>query len=138
MHLACTGALTNVALLLIMFPEVASFIEQIVLMGGAIGSGNTNPCAEFNMQVISLSSVLFSTFDCKSAAAAIAAKDDTSSTSIQVFCYVKLFYYLKCHPHKILSGIFAQRQGILDLCMDAPQKFYSISKRGRSKEGQLN
>lgn len=50
MNLVCTGALTNIALLLIMFPEAASYIEQIVLMGGAIGSGNTNPCAEFNMQ----------------------------------------------------------------------------------------
>ena len=52
MNLVCTGALTNIALLLMIFPEVASSIEQIVLMGGAIGSGNTNPCAEFNMQAI--------------------------------------------------------------------------------------
>lgn len=51
MHLVCTGALTNTALLILLFPEVSAFIEQIVLMGGAIGSGNTNPCAEFNMQV---------------------------------------------------------------------------------------
>ena len=50
-HIMCTGALTNVAVLLILFPEVLACIEQIVLMGGAIGSGNTNPCAEFNMQV---------------------------------------------------------------------------------------
>ena len=40
-----------------MFPEVGSFIEQIVLMGGAVGSGNTNPCAEFNMQAIFSDSV---------------------------------------------------------------------------------
>jgi len=38
-------------LLLTLFPEAAEEIEQIVLMGGAIGSGNTNPCAEFNLQV---------------------------------------------------------------------------------------
>lgn len=45
------GALTNAALLLTLFPEAAEEIEQIVLMGGAIGPGNTNPSAEFNMQV---------------------------------------------------------------------------------------
>lgn len=50
MHLACTGALTNIALLLTLFPEAAAYVEEIVLMGGAVGSGNTNPCAEFNMQ----------------------------------------------------------------------------------------
>lgn len=50
-HLVCTGALTNAALLLTLFPEAADEIEQIVLMGGAIGSGNTNPSAEFNIQV---------------------------------------------------------------------------------------
>ena len=50
-HLVCTGALTNVALLITLFSEVAEHLEQIVFMGGAIGSGNTNPCAEFNIQV---------------------------------------------------------------------------------------
>ena len=48
--LKCPGALTNAALLLTLFPEAAEEIEQIVLMGGAIGPGNTNPSAEFNMQ----------------------------------------------------------------------------------------
>ena len=47
----CTAPLTNAALLLTLYPEVAGLLEQIVLMGGAIGSGNTNPSAEFNMQV---------------------------------------------------------------------------------------
>ena len=49
-HLVCTGALTNAALLLILFPEVQQLLEQIVVMGGAVGSGNTNPVAEFNIQ----------------------------------------------------------------------------------------
>lgn len=56
-----TGALTNAALLLTLFPEAAEEIEQIVLMGGAIGSGNTNPCAEFNLQA-SYNVLLFSHF----------------------------------------------------------------------------
>jgi len=48
-----TGPLTNVALLLLTSPELASpqYIHQIVLMGGAIGVGNTGPAAEFNIQV---------------------------------------------------------------------------------------
>ncbi|CAI5516802.1 unnamed protein product, partial [Closterium sp. Naga37s-1] len=47
--LVCTGSLTNAALLLTMHPQVKSMIE-IVLMGGALGLGNTGPVAEFNIQ----------------------------------------------------------------------------------------
>lgn len=32
-HLVATGALTNVAMLLLLYPEVKPFIKQIVLMG---------------------------------------------------------------------------------------------------------
>jgi inosine-uridine nucleoside N-ribohydrolase len=42
-----TGPLTNVALLLALHPEARP--ERIVLMGGAIGEGNTTPAAEFNV-----------------------------------------------------------------------------------------
>jgi inosine-uridine nucleoside N-ribohydrolase len=44
-----TGPLTNVALLLSLYPDVADRIERIVFMGGAIGLGNTTPAAEFNV-----------------------------------------------------------------------------------------
>ncbi|KAK3282933.1 hypothetical protein CYMTET_9340, partial [Cymbomonas tetramitiformis] len=47
--LVCTGALTNAAMLLRMYPEVCSMIE-IVLMGGSMGPGNTGPVSEFNIQ----------------------------------------------------------------------------------------
>jgi purine nucleosidase/pyrimidine-specific ribonucleoside hydrolase len=43
------GPLTNIALLLASRPDVASKIERIVLMGGAIGEGNITPAAEFNI-----------------------------------------------------------------------------------------
>ena len=43
------GPLTNIALLLSLHPRVAAKIEQIVLMGGAIGVGNVTPAAEFNI-----------------------------------------------------------------------------------------
>jgi inosine-uridine nucleoside N-ribohydrolase len=49
-QLIATGALTNVALLLILFPEVIDMID-ISLMGGALGIGNTGPCVEFNLQI---------------------------------------------------------------------------------------
>jgi Inosine-uridine nucleoside N-ribohydrolase len=42
-----TGPLTNGALLLALRPEARP--ERIVLMGGAIGEGNTTPAAEFNI-----------------------------------------------------------------------------------------
>ncbi|RMZ97398.1 ribonucleoside hydrolase [Brachionus plicatilis] len=46
-----TGPLTNIALLLINFPDISKNIEKIVMMGGAMGIGNTGPVAEFNIQV---------------------------------------------------------------------------------------
>ena len=46
-----TGPLTNIALFLARYPELESKIERIVLMGGAIGEGNTTPSAEFNIWV---------------------------------------------------------------------------------------
>lgn len=48
--LICTGALTNAALLLSVYPELVPHI-RIVLMGGAMGIGNTGPVQEFNIQV---------------------------------------------------------------------------------------
>jgi inosine-uridine nucleoside N-ribohydrolase len=44
-----TGPLTNVALFLARYPGLAPKLERIVLMGGAIGEGNTTPAAEFNI-----------------------------------------------------------------------------------------
>ena len=42
-----TGPLTNVALLLQLYPDARP--ERIVLMGGAIAEGNVTPAAEFNI-----------------------------------------------------------------------------------------
>ena len=43
------GPLTNIALLLSMFPEINAKIKRIVLMGGSIGLGNCSQAAEFNI-----------------------------------------------------------------------------------------
>ena len=40
---------TNVALLLTMYPEVATELDQIIFMGGAAGGGNVTALAEFNV-----------------------------------------------------------------------------------------
>jgi purine nucleosidase len=45
------GPLTNVAAALTKAPDIARRLRQIVLMGGAIGEGNTTPSAEFNVYV---------------------------------------------------------------------------------------
>jgi inosine-uridine nucleoside N-ribohydrolase len=46
------GALTNVALLLTVYPELVARDEiEVVFMGGAYGLGNTGPVSEFNMQI---------------------------------------------------------------------------------------
>jgi purine nucleosidase/pyrimidine-specific ribonucleoside hydrolase len=47
--IVATGPLTNVAALLLAFPDVASRIERVVFMGGSTGTGNVTPYAEFNV-----------------------------------------------------------------------------------------
>lgn len=49
--LVATGALTNVALLLSVYPEIRDDLECIVVMGGSTGRGNTGAVAEFNLQI---------------------------------------------------------------------------------------
>ncbi|MET9604955.1 nucleoside hydrolase [Streptomyces sp. NPDC006512] len=44
-----TAPLTNIALLLTRYPECASRIREIVLMGGSTERGNRTPAAEFNV-----------------------------------------------------------------------------------------
>ncbi|HPE41669.1 MAG TPA: nucleoside hydrolase [Thermotogota bacterium] len=43
------GPLTNIALFLIEYPNLAPQVQEIVLMGGGIAFGNTTPVAEFNI-----------------------------------------------------------------------------------------
>lgn len=49
-HLVCTGALTNAALLVTLFPEIVTQCD-VTIMGGALGIGNTGPVQEFNIMV---------------------------------------------------------------------------------------
>jgi pyrimidine-specific ribonucleoside hydrolase len=45
------GPATNLALLLVQYPQVAQHIERIVLMAGCVGvAGNAGPVAEFNVR----------------------------------------------------------------------------------------
>lgn len=46
-----TGPLTNVALLLLLRPDLKAAVREIVIMGGAIDGGNWQPAAEFNILV---------------------------------------------------------------------------------------
>jgi len=47
--IAPIGPLTNIALLLRLYPHLASRISHLSLMGGSIGEGNTTASAEFNI-----------------------------------------------------------------------------------------
>lgn len=54
--IVAVGPLTNVAVALRLYPEIARQVKEIVIMGGAIGrlprgSGNITPAAEFNFWV---------------------------------------------------------------------------------------
>ena len=50
-YLVPTGPLTNVAVALVLAPDVRDKIERIVLMGGGIRDVNVTPAAEFNIYV---------------------------------------------------------------------------------------
>lgn len=45
------GPLTNIALLIRLFPECVEKIDEIVIMGGSLGRGNKGVLAEFNIAV---------------------------------------------------------------------------------------
>jgi pyrimidine-specific ribonucleoside hydrolase len=49
--IVATGPLTNIAGFILLFPELKSKIEKIVLMGGGMSRGNYKPLAEFNIYV---------------------------------------------------------------------------------------
>lgn len=51
--LVAVGSMTNVAILVSLFPEVIEWIKGLVIMGGAVNVGNVTPVAEFNIWVIS-------------------------------------------------------------------------------------
>jgi len=51
LRIAALGPLTNLAVALIKCPQIADHIEQLVIMGGAMGQGNITPSAEFNIYV---------------------------------------------------------------------------------------
>jgi inosine-uridine nucleoside N-ribohydrolase len=44
-----TGPLTNVALFFAHYPEIASRLENLIIMGGAVEKGNVSDVAEFNI-----------------------------------------------------------------------------------------
>ena len=49
--LIATGCLTNVALLLRIYPEVLNNLKRLVVLGGSYGQGNTGPVTEWNMEL---------------------------------------------------------------------------------------
>ncbi|WP_159947594.1 nucleoside hydrolase [Rhizobium sp. 18065] len=52
LHICATGPLTNLALALLLDPDLPDFISAITIMGGAaFCPGNTTPLAEFNFTV---------------------------------------------------------------------------------------
>ena len=46
-----TGAMTNLSLLMKVFPKIKTKIKQITIMGGAIGRGNWSAASEYNILV---------------------------------------------------------------------------------------
>eukprot|EP01111_Echinosteliopsis_oligospora_P009903 TRINITY_DN2994_c0_g1_i3.p1 TRINITY_DN2994_c0_g1~~TRINITY_DN2994_c0_g1_i3.p1 ORF type:complete len:299 (-),score=77.98 TRINITY_DN2994_c0_g1_i3:160-1056(-) len=49
--IVATACLTNIAVLITVFPEIKQKIKSVTLLGGAIGVGNMSPSAEWNILV---------------------------------------------------------------------------------------
>ncbi|WP_281166103.1 ribonucleoside hydrolase RihC [Liquorilactobacillus sicerae] len=49
MTIVATGAYTNIAELLLRYPEIKAQISRLILMGGSISGGNVSSVAEFNI-----------------------------------------------------------------------------------------
>lgn len=50
-NIVITGPMTNIAVFLMMYPELKSKIEKFIIMGGSSIGGNVTPSAEFNIYV---------------------------------------------------------------------------------------
>ncbi len=51
LRLIATGPLTNLAIALTKYPDLASLLHTILIMGGSASKGNVTPAAEFNIYV---------------------------------------------------------------------------------------
>jgi uridine nucleosidase len=49
--LVATGSMTNLGILVSLFPEIIEWLKGVVIMGGAVAVGNITPVAEFNIWV---------------------------------------------------------------------------------------
>lgn len=51
LNIVAIGPLTNIAKLILIHPDIKEYINEILIMGGAVVGGNATPCAEFNIYV---------------------------------------------------------------------------------------
>lgn len=49
--LVASGSMTNIAILVSLFPKVVEWLKAVVIMGGGVQVGNINSVAEFNFWV---------------------------------------------------------------------------------------
>lgn len=49
LEIVAIGPLTNIAIALLLYPQLKTYIKHLWIMGGAITGGNITPAAEFNM-----------------------------------------------------------------------------------------
>lgn len=102
--LIAIGPLTNIALLVTMYPEVKENISELVIMGGSISQGNTTSSAEFNIyvdphaaQIVLQSGLNITMFGLNVTSRAILTKEDIIKIkecgSVGYMLYSLLSYY---------------------------------------------
>lgn len=79
-HLIITGPSTNVAKLLLTYPQIKEYIASITFMGGAMKVGNVTPHAEFNVY-------------CDPEAASIVVNSDIKATMVGLDATMKAKLY---------------------------------------------
>ena len=51
MEIAAVGPLTNIALTILKYPDLGTYVKRLVIMGGSLEGGAWTPCGEFNICV---------------------------------------------------------------------------------------
>lgn len=106
-----TGPLTNLALALAQYPELASRIGAISLMGGSTSFGNMSPVAEFNIYV-----------DPEAADAAFASGIPITMYGLNVTCQVPLDAVLVGKIRGLGNRIAEPVAGWLDFYLDRSEE----------------
>lgn len=140
------GALSNLALLIKMYPHLKSKISEIVMMGGSLSGGNTNTCSEFNIYLdphaakivfdSGLKLTLFGLDVTRSALLNISTFEDVKDKNDNLRLCYELFKFYKSEGHK--KGLMMHDSTTIAYLLDESlfefsYKFIDVATEGVAK-----